>query len=160
MKVTDTDTEEQTANPAQDRIAQIAMERRHGPGSDSALETVAHDQIHALTQLVHKDLKAGKIVAVIGIAHDGVLAACGSDPPQQGRAIPFLRHIHHPGPQAAGYLLGPVRTAVVRYQHFPVDAGTLQIGLGLHDAGGQRLGFVQTGHQDSQFTGIFHSFSP
>lgn len=123
MKVTDTDTEEQTANPAQDRIAQIAMERRHGPGSDSTLETVAHDQIHALTQLVHKDLKAGEIVAVIGIAHDGVLAACGSDPPQQGRAIPFLRHIHHPGPQAAGYLLGPVRTAVVRYQHFPVDSG-------------------------------------
>ena len=123
MEIADADTEEQTTDPAQDRVAQIAMERRHGPGSDSALEAVAHDQIHALTQLVHKDLKAGEIVAVIGIAHDGVLAACGSDPPQQGRAIPFLRHIHHPGPQAAGYLLGPVRTAVVRYQHFPVDSG-------------------------------------
>lgn len=160
MEIADADTEEQTADPAQDRIAQIPMERRHGPGSDPPLEAVAHDQIHALAQFVHKDLQAGKIVAVIGIAHDGILAARSSDTTQQGSAISFLRHIHHPGAQTAGYLLGSVRAAVVRYQHFTVDAGTLQIGLGLHDAGGQRLGFVQTGHQDSQFTGIFHSFSP
>ena len=160
MEIADADTEEQTADPAQDRIAQIPMERRHGSGSNPAFEAVAHDKIHPLTQLVHKDLKAGEIVAVIGIAHDGVFAARGSDPPQQGRTIPLLRHIHHPGAQAAGYLLGSVRAAVIRYQHFSVDAGALQIGFGLHDAGGQRLGFVQTGHQDSQFTSLFHSISP
>ena len=57
MEVTDADAEEQAPDPAQDRVAQIAMERRHGPGSDPALETVAHDQIHALAQFVHKDLQ-------------------------------------------------------------------------------------------------------
>ena len=160
MEVTDADAEEQAPDPAQDRVAQIAMERRHGPGSDPALETVAHDQIHALAQFVHKDLQTREVVAVIGIAHDGVLAARGSDTAQQGRAVAFLRHIHDPGAQTAGDLLGSVRAAVVRYQHFTVNAGTLQVGLGLHDAGGQRLGFVQAGHQDSQFTGIFHNFSP
>lgn len=160
MEIPDTDTEEQAPDPAQDRIAQITVERRHGPGSDPSPEAVAHDQIHALAQLVHKDLEAGEIVTVIGITHDDVFAARRGDASQQGRTVAFLRHIHHPGPQAAGYLPGSVRAAVVRYQHLSVDAGALQIGLGLHDAGGQCLGFVQAGHQDSQFTRMFHSIFP
>ena len=44
----------------QHRIAQIAVQARHGAGRDPALEAVAHDQVGAVAQLVDNAVEVSK----------------------------------------------------------------------------------------------------
>ena len=51
--------EEQAADRAQHRIAQIAMQRRHGARLDAAQEPIAHDELIAVAQLLDEPDRGG-----------------------------------------------------------------------------------------------------
>ena len=93
---------EQPADAAEHRIAEITVQERHGAGRDAALEAVAHDQIAAVAQFRHEGLQAGKIVAVVGVAHDDETAPRRRD---AGRGVPpvaaFARPPRHARRHAA-----------------------------------------------------------
>ena len=60
----------------EDRVADPAILPRHGPGLDPALEAIAHHEVAACPQLLDERHEVGEIIAVIGIAHDDIDAAC------------------------------------------------------------------------------------
>src|SRR5204862_3930119 len=95
-----------------------------------------------------------KVVAVVGVAHDDVGAACGVDAAHQGVAVAFFFDVNHASAQAAGYFGGTIGRAVVGDEDFAVDVGVAQGALGFFDAGGEGVGFVETGHDDRDFDRI------
>ena len=51
MEIADRDIEEQAAQPGQHRVAEIAVQERHGARRDTTPEPVAHHQFRATAQL-------------------------------------------------------------------------------------------------------------
>ena len=79
--------EEEPAEEAQHRIAEIAVERRHGAGRDAAREAVAHHELVAGAQRCDEGIEIGEVVAVVGVAHDDVAAARRVDAAGERRAV-------------------------------------------------------------------------
>src|SRR5262249_36127316 len=75
--VADRRVEEQVQDAGEPRIADVAVQPGHGPRPDAPPEAVAHHQVVALPQLLHKRLNGAEIVGIVGVAHDHVLAAGG-----------------------------------------------------------------------------------
>ena len=150
MEVADRDLEEQPADEGEHRIAEIAVQGGHGALCDAALEPVAHDQVRAVAQLCDHGVQVLEIVAVVGVAHDDVLAAGGRDAADQGRAVAALGHGDQARAVRLGDGLGAVGGAVVGDQHLARDAGALEEAAGLVDADRQRFRLVQAGHQNGE----------
>src|SRR5258705_1452337 len=77
MEIAARATKEQSANPRQQRIADVAVEKRHRAWANPTAEPVSHHQLIAVPQLFDKIVEGGEVVAVITVAHDNVLAVCG-----------------------------------------------------------------------------------
>ncbi len=127
MEIAGLEPEEQPADEAQHRIAEIAVQRRHGAGGDPALEPVAHDEVGAAAQARDERLERTEIVGVVRVAHDDEAAVRGLDAAAQRRAIALLRDRHDAGAQIRGDLLRAVGAAVVGDQDLAGDACGLQI---------------------------------
>ena len=151
VEVADRDSEEQPADAAQHRIAQVAMQRRHGAGRDAALETIAHHQLVAAPKRLDEGVERAEIVAVVGVAHDHEAAAGGRDAAHQRASVTLVRDRHHAGAETLGNALGPVGAAVVGDQDLSGDLAARHIGQGLLDADADGLGLVETGHENRQF---------
>ena len=82
--------EEHAADRAQHRVAEISVQWRHRPRRDAAEKPVAHDELIAGTQLLDETFQTAEIVAVVGIAHDHVAAARGTDAAEEGTAVALL----------------------------------------------------------------------
>jgi hypothetical protein len=95
VEVADRALEEQSADAAQDGIAKVLMQPWHGAGRDAALEPVAHDELGAPAQLRHEWTQVGKVVAVVGVAHDHVTATGGANSGLQRSAVAALRYAQH-----------------------------------------------------------------
>lgn len=116
----------QTADKRQHRVADIAVQRRHGPFRNTTLETVAHHQLIAFPQLLQKRHQVQKIIAVICIAHDHIFSIGCITAADQRSSVALHRHMYQPGSTAFCDLLGAVRAAVVRDQHLAVYMILLQ----------------------------------
>ena len=130
------------------------MSRAVEPG----MTTRELDEIGAAAQPGDKRVERGKIVGIVGVAHDDVAAVGGLDAADQGRAITALRDRHHAGAMRPGDVLRAVGGAVVGDHHLADHAGAFEVAHRLVDAYGKRLGLVQAGHQDRQFDGLAPGF--
>jgi hypothetical protein len=74
VEVTDLDVEEEPTDEAQYRVAQVAMEGRHGARLDPAREPVAHYEIGSRPQLTDERRERGEVIAVVSVNHDHILA--------------------------------------------------------------------------------------
>ena len=159
MEIAHRGAEEQATDGGQHRIADIAVVPGHGAGGDAACEPIAHDQIGAITQSGDKGVEIGKIITVVGIAHDDETALGGGDATGQGGAIAFLRHIDEAGAIGGGDSLGAIGGAIIGNEDFAGDAGAGEERLGLGDADGQCFGLVEAGHQNGEFEIVAHDGS-
>ena len=149
MEITHRNAEEQAPDEAQDRIAEVAMEGRHGARGDAAEEAVAHDQLVALLQGRMEGIDGIEGVAVVGIGHDDEASAGGVDACPQGGTVAAHRYIDHPCSSRLRNGLRAVRGAVVGNQDFTRHAEPGQAGLRLGDADAQGRRFVEAGHQNA-----------
>ena len=150
MEIADAGAEEHPPDQAEHGIAEIAVQERHGAGRDAAGKAVAHHEVGAFAQLGEKQLEAGEIVAVVGVAHDDEAAARRGDPGPQRRAVAALGHRDDAGAARQRIFHRAVARAVVRDQDFAGDAGAGEEAMRLVDAGGDGLGLVEARHQDGE----------
>ena len=158
VEVADLAAEEQPADEAEHRVAEVLVQRRHGARRDPAPEPVAHHQVRALAQFVNERHQVGEIVAVVGVAHDDVLAAGRDDAAHQRVAVTLVADRHHPGAGVGGQLLAAVRAAVVGDQHLTADTALGQESNSLADARRHGLCLVEARHDHGQLH-VFVSFS-
>src|SRR4029077_19194408 len=104
--------EEHATQCRQHRVADPAVQPRHGAGPGAAAEAVAHDQLVALAQAFYERVDGAEVVGVVRIAHDDVAPARRLDPGPERGAIAPLRHRHDASPQLGRDLDGRVGTAV------------------------------------------------
>ena len=158
VEVADLAAEEQPADEAEHRVAEVLVQRRHRPGRDPAPEAVAHHQVRALAQFVNERHQVGEIVAVVGVAHDHVFAVGGDDPAHQGVAVTLVADRYHPGAGAGGQPLTAVGAAVIGDQHLAADTAFGQESNSLADARRHGLCLVEARHDHGQLH-VFVSFS-
>ena len=91
VEVADGNAEEDAADGGENRVAEIAVERRHGSGLDGAGEAVAHDEVVAFVEFWEEARKMFEVVAGVGVGHEDVLAARGLDTGDEGGAVATRR---------------------------------------------------------------------
>src|SRR4030095_15166485 len=96
MKVSSATAKKQAADGRQHRIAKISVKWRQRAWLDTTTETVAHHQIIALPQLLKERKQICKIITVICIAHDHIIATCGLNSRRQGAALSAHDQCEHP----------------------------------------------------------------
>ncbi len=153
MKVADIDAEKRAAQPAQHRVAEVAMQRRHRSRCDAAFEPVPHHQVRALAQFVHEAFELTEIVAVVAVAHDHESPRGGLDTRDECGPVAPLAGMHDACAQASGQFLRAVGGAVVADQNLGLYAGSPDESPGFGDAGGQGPRLIEARHQDGQFHG-------
>src|SRR5688572_16907418 len=117
MKVPDRGAEKQPPDKTQDRIADIAVQPRHGAGRYAAGKPVAHDEVGAAAKSRDESIELRKIVAVVAIAHDDEAPLGGGDASRESRAIAALADRDDPSTIGRGNLLRAVVRAVIGDEH-------------------------------------------
>ena len=150
MKVLDRHLEEYPADQAQYRVAEIVVQQRHRSRHYPSAEAVAHDQVVPGSEVVQEGAEIRKIVAVVRISHDDVLAARGGDAANERRAISSRRHSHNTRPEPLGNSDGAVGAAVVGNQDLAAGIALAQEILCPRYARGDGFRLVEAGHQYRQ----------
>src|SRR5580698_4501413 len=75
-------------------ISDVPILPRHGPWPDTALESVPHNNVIALTQFLDKAIKILKVITVVGVSHDAIGSTRVVDCRLQRRAITANRNIN------------------------------------------------------------------
>src|SRR5882757_2604709 len=140
--------EEKIHQPAQTGIAKIFVQRRHGAGLDAAAKAIAHDQVVAPAQFVDEIWDFAEIIAVVGVAHDDVFTAGGGDAGLQRRAVAPLGDADYGGSIVLGNFNRAIGRAVVRDNHFAVQARTANSGERLLHAKCQGVCFIEARYDD------------
>src|SRR5438876_7581241 len=78
-------------------ITESLVQPRHGAGLDTSFKSVSHHQLVTLAPASDKVGHFGKVVAVIGIAHDDKFALGFLNPLSQGIAVTLNGGVHHTG---------------------------------------------------------------
>src|SRR5215469_15283111 len=134
----------------QSRCANPPVLPWHGPRLDAALKPVPYDQVISLSQFLDEGQKAREIVAIVGIAHDDVLAACVRTAIKEGCSIAPDWDMDDPGTTSPGNILRTIAGAVIANDNFPLNPALFEKTLSLSNAGFERFPFVQARHQDCQ----------
>ncbi len=150
MKVSDRDLEEQTAEEAQDRVAEIPVQEGHRAALNAPEEPVAHHQVVAGAKPVDVWLQAREVVASIRVAHDYVRAACGADAVHQRGSVSLGGDLYDSRVVVLGNANRLVGASVVGDQNFAIDVGPGKEAARLIDTIGERLLLVETRHEDRQ----------
>jgi len=155
VKVAGAHAKEQPPQKTQTRIAQIAVQRRHGAARDPALEAIAHHDVGACAQPFHKRHQLGEVVGIVGIAHDDEPPARRRYAADQRRAIAAFGNGGHARAVRLGDRLRSVAAAVVGNQHLALDAAGRQEPARFVDAARDRLSLIEARHQDREFKNAF-----
>ena len=94
-------------------VAEISVRRRHGSGFDTALEAISHYQIVAGAQFFNEGKQVGKVVTVVGVTHDDILASGRSYATHQRIPIAFGGNLNYTRAQILGQCLGAIGAAVI-----------------------------------------------
>ena len=148
VEVADRAGEEQAADEAQHRVAEVAVQEGHRAVLDAAAEAVAHDQVVAGPQALDEGFDVAEVVAAVGVAHDHVAAVGGFEAAHQRRPVALGGDVHDPRAEPAGDLLGAVGAAVVGDHDLADGARPLEPFLGHRDALPDRLLLVEARHHD------------
>src|SRR5258708_3498721 len=140
--------EEKIHQPAQTGIAKVSVQRRHGAGLDAAAKAIAHDEVVAPAQFVDEIGNLNEIVAVIGVAHDDVFTAGGGDARLQRRAVAPLVDADYGGSIVLGNFNRAIGRAVVRDNHFAVQARAANSGERFLHAKCQGVRFIEARDDD------------
>src|SRR6516164_3969693 len=79
ITVTYTGSKEKINQPAESGIPKVFVQRRHRSWFDPAAKPISHYEIRALAQRSDKIRHLAKIITVVGIAHNDILAARNSN---------------------------------------------------------------------------------
>src|SRR5262249_12527563 len=120
------------------------MQRRHGPALDAAGESVAAHEIISGFELFDEAFERLEIIAVIGVAHDHVLAPGRLDASLQGIAVAAFGGGHDPRAERLRDLLRSVDTAIVDDDDLAGKVLPREIALCFHDTGAKRPRLVET----------------
>ena len=85
---------------------------------------------------------------VVRVCHNNELSPGRVDAAHQGTAVSPFAHVDEPGVQFPGNVLTPVRAAVVRDDDLTGNLVFAQGTRGGRNAGCQRIGLVQAGHDN------------
>jgi len=151
VKIATGTLEKESPDPGQDGITQVSMEWRHGIGRNPSLKPISHDQIVSSPQLFDKWAQVRKVVAVVGVTHDDVLATRRFNAAHKRASITFLGHMNHARVQISGDFWRTIGAAVIRDNYFAVDAELIESLFRLLYTGWQGLSFIKTGHHNGQF---------
>jgi len=138
-------------HPRQHRIAEIAVQVRHGTRIDAAQEAVAHHEVQAAAQRSDEGFEARPVVRVVGIGEHHVAAPSRADAGHERGPVAPDRLVHDPRAQRLRDLHRGVRRAVVGHDDFPVHAHAPHGFLGLANAGAQRPLLVEVRHDGGNF---------
>ena len=141
--------EEEVEQAGQDRISDVAVQPRHGSLVDFR-EAVADHHVGALLERLQEARDLGEIVGVVGVTHEDVGAARGSEAGQVGGAVALARLVHDTRAGALGQLGRAVRRAVVGDHDLAGDAGLAHGPHRLADDDLDRIGLVEAGDHDRQ----------
>src|SRR6185437_5183414 len=103
-------------------------------------------QVVALAELGEEGRNLAEVVAVIGVAHDDVLAPGGRDAPHQRAPIPFFRDRHDARAEGRRDFLRSVGAAIVGDDHLARDAVLAEGVDRLGHAGCYGVRFIEAGH--------------
>ena len=148
MRVAHGRVEEDPADQGQDGIAYPAVRPRHRARFDASEEPVADHQVAAVAQLVDQRRDRGEVIAVVGVAHDYEATSCGIGATNQRAAVALPGDLDHSRAQLPRDHLRAVGAAVVSDDDLGVQTAPLDRLLCFLDAGRERLGLVQAGHDD------------
>ncbi len=145
--------EEDAPDRGEHRIAQVAVQWRHGTGGNPTAEAVAHHQIGTGTKLIEEWLEPGKVVAIIGIAHDHVASTGSADAGHECATITTASRDRQSGTVGQGDGRGFIGASIVGNNDFTDNLMFVQKALCLDDTTGEGLSFVEAGHHDREFAG-------
>ncbi len=148
VKVPHRRTKKQTADAAENRIADAAILPGHGAGPDAALKTISHDEIVAFAEFFDERPEGAKVVAVVGIAHDHVASAGGHCGAMNRRAVAAHGNVHDARAVPQGEFHGAIGRSVVADHDLAGNSAARQKSGGLANAAPQGLGFIETRHHD------------
>jgi hypothetical protein len=155
VEVAHVDAEEQPADEAQDRVAQVAMQEGHGAGRDAALEPVADHEVRPGAQAVQEGFDGGEVVAVVAVGEHHETALRRADAGRERRPVATPGDLHDAGAMRFGDGLRTVDGAVVGDQHLAFDLLPAQEFTGPEDALFEGARLVEAGHEDGEFhTGL------
>ena len=120
------------------------------PGAIPPLKRLPTTKAAALAQFGKEAVELREVVGIIGIPHDDEAPARSRDAADERRAITLLHDWDDTSAELPRDLLGAVRRAIVGDEDLAFDATPPKIAEGLLDAGADRFGLVQAGHQDGQ----------
>src|SRR5579884_1519589 len=153
MKITKRSPEKCLADSRKNRIPDVSVLPRHRSRLDLAGKAVAHHQVVARAQTIHKSFEAGEIVTVVRISHDDVLTARGLTCVIKSRAITTYRYVYYYCTCFRRDSLGSIRRSVIADHHLAVDSVARKEIKGLVKTRAQCLGFVQARHYNTQLNG-------
>jgi len=148
MHVADGRVKKHAADVREHRVADPPVGPDHRAGFDTTIESVAHDQVKALAQLVDERTDRGEVVAVIRVAHDHVAASRRVDATDQGAAVAPSRDVDHARAKLLGDHPRAVGAAVVGDDDLRRKAVPGDRLLRFADAGRDRFHLVETRHDD------------
>src|SRR5207249_653914 len=125
--------EKEPLEPRESRRAHVAVQGGHGPLPELAAETVSHDELVSLSELVQEGREIAEVVAVVGISDDEVPASCDRDTTHHRAAVAPPSDAHHPSAEACGDVLGSVGAPVVGDDDLTGHAQILQGPMRLAD---------------------------
>jgi hypothetical protein len=98
MEIATRAAEEKPTKAGQNRIAKIAMERRHCARLNTAFEAVPHHEFIAGSKPLHEGVQFTEIVTVVAITHDNEPTVCGSYPGKESVPVPLIGNLDYRGP--------------------------------------------------------------
>ena len=150
MKIAAGVREQEAADGRQDRVPEIAVQKRHGAGRDAAPEAVSHDEVVSVAKLLDEGHQGREVVAVVRVAHDDELAGCRLDAAHEGAPVAFLLHVDDTRPESFRDLDRAVRAAVVGDDDLAFEIVLAERSSRLRDTRLEGLRFVETGHYDRE----------
>src|SRR6185437_1185300 len=150
IEVVDGRVEDGASEQGQQRIADVAVKRRHGAFGDAAAEAVADDEIEPVGQPRDETVETAKIVAVVGIAHDDQFAARRVNAGLQRVAVAPRRHGDDPRAERCGNIARSVGAAIVGNHDFAGISLFREEGLCLANARFECPRLIEARHQDGK----------
>ena len=113
--------EEEVERAGEDRVADVAVQPRHGAGLD-AVHAVAHDEVGAVLELLEEARDLAEVVGQVGVGHHDVAAAGGGEAGHVGVAVAAAALVDDAGAGGERERGGVVLGVVVGHDDLAADA--------------------------------------
>ena len=150
VEVADRGAEQHPADPGEHRVAEVLVQRRHRAGAMPPLKRLPITSSSPARSRSTNGSRLGEVVAVVGVAHDDVLAAGGLDPAHERAAVPLGRDVDDPRAVRARRSPASRRSSRCRRRSPRRGRRCARGFLGLVDADRERLGLVEARHDDRE----------